>query len=138
MLRFLFVTMVCLALASCKTAGEAPAENTTGEAERSIYYKSQAAADTALAAFDKDNPSCQLWTNWQKMCSRTGEGGAASCIKGRQLSVKPSTAPFAQTTCTILVHFRTKRQHRQASSLRFCQVTKEIAWRDEKGAVGRD
>ena len=94
MLRFLFVTMACLALASCKTAGEASAENKTGDAERSIYYKSQAAADTALAAFDKDNPSCQLWTNWQKMCSRTGEGGrSAYCSTDQSRAVKP-TRPF--------------------------------------------
>ena len=74
MLRFLFVTMACLALASCKTTGEAPAENKAGDAERSIYYKSQAAADTALVAFDKANPSCQLWTNWQKNVLADGRG----------------------------------------------------------------
>jgi len=94
MLRFLFITLACLALVGCKTAGDAPAENKTGEAERSIYYKSQAAADTALAAFDKDNPSCQLWTNWQKMCSRTGEGGISTyCVTDSSHPVRP-TRPF--------------------------------------------
>jgi hypothetical protein len=75
-----------LTLAACATTASAP----------SIYYKSQAEADAAFAAFDKDNPDCQLWTNWQKMCSRTGENGATFCQKAR-VSVKPSV-PFCTTT----------------------------------------
>lgn len=59
----------------------------------SIYYPSQAAADTALAQFDHDNPDCQLWSNWQKMCSRTGEGGKTLCNRDRRIEARPST-PF--------------------------------------------
>ncbi len=59
----------------------------------SIYYSSQAKADAALAAFDKDNPSCQLWTNWKKMCSRTGTNGETLCNTDPDKPVKPST-PF--------------------------------------------
>jgi hypothetical protein len=59
----------------------------------SIYYKSQKAADAALAQFDTDNPKCQLWTNWQKMCSRTGEAGATWCTTDPDRPVKPSV-PF--------------------------------------------
>ncbi len=59
----------------------------------SIYYKTQAQADAALAAFDKDNPDCQLWTNWQKMCSRTGLNGQTHCNIDPDKPVKPSV-PF--------------------------------------------
>jgi hypothetical protein len=58
-----------------------------------IYYKTQAEADAALDQFDKDNPSCQLWTNWQKMCSRTGENGTTLCVTDPNRSVRPSV-PF--------------------------------------------
>jgi hypothetical protein len=64
-------------------------------AKDSIYYKSQKEADAALAAFDRDNPDCQLWTNWQKMCSRTGENGATWCTTDPDKPVKPST-PFCE------------------------------------------
>jgi len=123
MLRFLFVTMACLALASCKTAGEAPAENKTGDAEGGIYYKSQAAADTALAAFDKDNPSCQLWTNWQKMCSRTGENEATYCATSKANPVKPSkvfcAAEYNEPFSGLV---EADDDVKIASFLRFCQL----------------
>jgi hypothetical protein len=64
----------------------------SADSDPNIYYKSQTEADVALSQFDRDNPSCQLWTNWQKMCSRTGEGGATYCQKAKS-TVKPST-PF--------------------------------------------
>jgi hypothetical protein len=76
---------VMLALAACATTTSTP----------SIYYKTQAEADVALAAFDTDNPDCQLWTNWQKMCSRTGENGATYCNTDPVEPVKPS-APFCE------------------------------------------
>jgi hypothetical protein len=76
-----------LTLAACATTASTP----------SIYYKSQAEADAALAAFDKDNPDCQLWTNWQKMCSRTGENGKTWCALDLEVPVKPSR-PFCANT----------------------------------------
>jgi hypothetical protein len=60
--------------------------------DSNIYYKSQKEADLALSQFDINNPKCQLWTNWQKMCSRTGEDGATYCQKAKSI-IKPST-PF--------------------------------------------
>jgi hypothetical protein len=72
-----------LTLAACATTASTP----------SIYYKSQAEADAAFAAFDKDNPDCQLWTNWQKMCSRTGANGTTYCNTDPDIPVKPSV-PF--------------------------------------------
>jgi hypothetical protein len=62
--------------------------------QEDIYYSSQADADAALAQFDRDNPSCQLWTNWQKICSRTGNDSATSCLRS-SYRVRPSV-PFCQ------------------------------------------
>ncbi len=59
----------------------------------SIYYDSQAEADRALAAFDKANPQCQLWTNWQKMCSRANPDGQTLCARDPAKPVEPSK-PF--------------------------------------------
>jgi hypothetical protein len=59
----------------------------------SIYYRSQAEADADLARYDLDNPSCQLWTNWQKMCSRTGPKGQVHCTDDKRHAARPST-PF--------------------------------------------
>lgn len=74
--------LLALGAVACATTASAP----------SIYYKSQAQADAALAAFDKDNPDCQLWTNWQKMCSRMGGSGETLCAIDTQRRVAPSAA----------------------------------------------
>ncbi|MFC4291120.1 hypothetical protein ACFOWX_01695 [Sphingorhabdus arenilitoris] len=95
MLHFMMSLMMVCALASCKTADRS--DDGAGAAgtrqSSSIYYKSQSAADAALAAFDKDNPTCQLWTNWQKMCSRANPDARSLCVTQKHNSVAPS-APF--------------------------------------------
>lgn len=84
--RVSWLVAICLFVTSCVTDGAAE----TGE---NIYYKTQSEADAALAAFDKENPSCQLWTNWQKMCSRTGPDGKTYCVTDPDRPVRPSV-PF--------------------------------------------
>jgi hypothetical protein len=65
-----------------------------GYEKSSIYFKSQKAADAALEKFDKHHPDCQLWTNWQKMCSRIGRSGKNThCNKDHSFRAKP-TRPF--------------------------------------------
>ena len=61
--------------------------------EQDIYYTSQARADAELAEFDRGHSDCQLWTNWQKMCSRSGPGGRTSCKTSVRRDLRPS-APF--------------------------------------------
>lgn len=56
------------------------------------FYRTQAQANAALKSFDRKNPSCQLWSNWQKMCSRTGVGGKTYCTTNSTNPVRPSTA----------------------------------------------
>ena len=88
--------------------------------QNSIYYRSQVNADSDLQAFDRNNPECQLWTNWQKMCSRTGNEGKTLCT-GSSIKVRPS-APFcaarAETGNVGLA--RPFSQQQLASYLRFC------------------
>ncbi|WP_157081810.1 hypothetical protein [Sphingomonas pruni] len=49
--------------------------------------------DQELKAFDKSHPKCALWTDWHKLCSRTGPGGSTYCRIDQLHPVKPST-PF--------------------------------------------
>lgn len=69
------------------------ASTTAGDGGVGIYYASQADADAALERFAEENPSCQLWTNWQKMCSWTGPDGNSFCVRDAEQPVEPST-PF--------------------------------------------
>jgi len=53
----------------------------------------ESAVDRALHEFGANHASCQLWTNWQKICSRTGPGGSTRCNTDPSKPVEPS-APF--------------------------------------------
>lgn len=50
-------------------------------------------ADEALTRFGKRNPECPMWTNWEKLCSRTGPRGNIRCSIDPGEKVLP-TAPF--------------------------------------------
>jgi len=50
-------------------------------------------SDAQLYAFGRAHPTCQLWTNWQKMCSRTGPNGTVLCVSDPDRPVAPSR-PF--------------------------------------------
>lgn len=94
------------------------------DTEPDIYYKSQKDADAALAQFDKDNPDCQLWTNWQKICAKTGTGYNSFCAKDAKHKAAPSV-PFC-----VVKNFRINSQPRVRSDLegisafRFCKKRK--------------
>ena len=112
MLRILISLTVIFSLTSCVSDG-------VGVAGDSIYFKSQAAADAALIAFDKQNPSCQLWTNWQKMCSRTGPNGETYCVTDPDKPVNPS-APFCVKQPGEYLAFEERSLITQKSILLFC------------------
>jgi hypothetical protein len=38
-----------------------------------VFFASQAQAEKDLKDFGRSNPSCELWSNWQKVCSRIGD-----------------------------------------------------------------
>ena len=75
-------------------------------------------ADKKLAEFDKENPDCQLWTNWQKMCSRTGENGATWCTTDPDHPVEPSE-PFC-TDAYLGYQISNLSNSQVKSILRFC------------------
>lgn len=92
----------------------------TTASSTSIFYKTQAAADAALEAFEKTNPSCQLWTNWQKMCSRTGPNGAAACVVDPEVKVKPSAVFCSRDENSIKLLEVARLTPEQVSRDRFC------------------
>jgi hypothetical protein len=51
--------------------------------------------DQELMVYGQAHPHCELWSNWQKLCSRTGPGRTVRCVIDPGRSVEPS-APFCQ------------------------------------------
>jgi hypothetical protein len=74
-------------------SGEASRTYGSGVDRGQVRYLSQRQADASLARFDRAHPQCQLWTNWQKMCSRTGEAGKTYCQTDADRPARPSE-PF--------------------------------------------
>jgi hypothetical protein len=95
MKSYLSVMLSIFAVSSCVASSDGV--NGASKSDKGIYYRSQAEADAALAAFDKSNPTCQLWTNWQKMCSRTGPKGSTWCTTDSATPVRPSLTFCADT-----------------------------------------
>lgn len=116
-LKYLLLIAGCAISTSCATFGPSTASD--------IYYRNQEQADAALTAFDRDNPSCQLWTNWQKMCSRTGEGGATRCNVDTERPVRPSV-PFCMDQPGTYVAFEELPLIEQESMLRFCTKREKL------------
>ena len=88
MSKVVFVLTAGAALAACAAITSASSRND----DSSIYYSSQAEADADLTRFDQDNQNCELWTNWQQLCSRTGPNASVRCANSA-VAVEPST-PF--------------------------------------------
>lgn len=96
--------------------------------QEDIYYRSQADADAALVQFDRDNPSCQLWTNWQKVCTRDNDSGTTNCTLDTARAVVPST-PYC------VVQQQTLAQPAEGdigfeSLMRFCAETRLLTRTD--------
>lgn len=81
-------------------------------------------ARALLTAFDKSNPACQLWTNWETMCSRTGPQGETICVADPNRPVAPSAPfcaePFSANPAVIGYDAAFLNQDQTASVLRFC------------------
>lgn len=92
----------------------------------SIYYRTQADADLALNRFGVAHPDCEVWTNWQKRCARTGRDGSAACQSSVH-AVRPST-PFCAVAGGIATRPDDKTIYPPAqmrSLLRFCRAPTE-------------
>jgi hypothetical protein len=77
-------------------------------------------ADIQLAAFDRDHPQCRLWTNWEKMCSRTGPNGETRCTEDPDRVVEPSE-PFCVAQEGVAIADRAFTGDQRASAGRFCR-----------------
>lgn len=82
--------MLSVAIAGC-SIGEPASRSAPPQPD--AYYESQAEADADLARFASENPSCALWTNWQKACADTGPDHSTQCISDSDRKVAPSK-PF--------------------------------------------
>lgn len=75
-------------------------------------------ADRRMLAYGEAHPECRLWTNWEKLCSRTGPGGAVHCNIDPGRRVTPS-APFC-TRHAPRAQPNPLAAAERASRLRFC------------------
>ena len=102
-----------------------------GPSEVPTYSVAQ--GDRMLAAFERANPQCPLWTNWQKLCSRTGPGGATHCATDPDRSTAPSEPFCARTEFSGGGVEAAPAQ--LLSSRRFCEVTRRETATDIQGRV---
>ena len=82
-------------------------------------------ATSELVAFDHANPDCQLWTNWNRMCSRTGPNGDTHCVRDPDRSVTPS-APFCVIEGGKVWFERDWTAEQRASAERFCNRAEDM------------
>lgn len=84
---FAGVGLVAISLAACTPSAEQSPDLRSGP-----QTMKNTAAERSMPAFDAANPRCELWTNWQQVCSRTGDDGSTLCSQAEEV-VAPST-PF--------------------------------------------
>lgn len=78
--------LLSIGIAGCSTTQSGASPSLAGQG---AAYESQVAADIDFIRFGQESKSCQLWTNWQKVCSRSGEKGRTLC-RDSAVDVKPS------------------------------------------------
>jgi hypothetical protein len=76
-------------------------------------------AEAKLAAFDRAHPTCALWTDWSRMCSRTGPDGETFCVRDPDRPVAPSE-PFCVSEGGKAWHERVWTPAQRVSAERFC------------------
>lgn len=88
------LTVVLVAILGTAAVGQI-SDIASGQRDGSDYPAPYDASksDQELKAFDKSHPKCALWTDWHKLCSRTGPRGSTYCRIDQLHPVKPST-PF--------------------------------------------
>jgi hypothetical protein len=127
--------MLSIAVSACSMiqgsdpVGPAP----KGGSAASADFGGRTAADLRLARFGTDNPECPLWTNWRKICSRTGANGATVCSVDRERPVR-SSEPFCVAT-PFSGKSGSFSEKQRLSSLRFCAATRQEHVTDGSGAT---
>ncbi len=93
-LIFTAIPLALLAAAACVTGMPAgDAGDGQARAPAAVSLDTARAADRQMLAYGEAHPECRLWTNWEKLCSRTGRGGGIECDIDRGRRVAPSL-PF--------------------------------------------
>jgi hypothetical protein len=112
-----------LMLAALTSATTAPSAQSTGD---------------AMTQFARAHPQCQQWTDWRRLCSRTGPKGQTNCRRDSRVSVA-SSAPFCVAGAWQGIPWYaadTPAQHK--SRLRFCAVTDTEEFRTQKLTICRE
>lgn len=111
--------LALLPVAACIDAAASSAPESTGSNRAASSALDPAtAADRQMLAYGEANPECRMWTNWQKLCSRTGPGGAVHCNVDPGRRVTPSR-PFCARRARVEPRFAPAVAER-ASAERFC------------------
>lgn len=77
-------------------------------------------ADRQMRAYGEVNPDCRMWTNWEKLCSRTGANGTIVCGIDPGRRVTPSD-PFCAASRSATPAASLPETER-VSSERFCRA----------------
>jgi hypothetical protein len=125
------VAFVLLATAACVTRSAAV------DPVSADGLDARSAADRQMRAFGEANPQCPLWTNWERLCSRTGSGGGIHCNVDTSRRVSPSepfcvTASPSQSASAFASNFSSAR----VSSTRFCRQIRDASETQEAISSG--
>jgi len=93
-------------------------------------------ADGALRAFDEKHPECALWTDWHKLCSRTGPSGSTYCRTDPEHPANPST-PFCARGVGNYVPGQHMSGPERKSSARFTIKYVEKRWTESGRPNGK-
>ena len=85
------LTAVLTLIVASASVPSSSASPVPGSASQPYDLASQ--SDRELQHFDRTHPDCELWTDWRKLCSRMGLGGATRCRTDRRFPARPSE-PF--------------------------------------------
>jgi hypothetical protein len=95
--KFYTVGAVLSALFGCadhrSTSGEHGYMAARQSDAHSIASLGVSQADEQMRQFGERHPSCQMWSNWEKLCSRLGRQGRTRCVQDLAAKAEPS-APF--------------------------------------------
>ena len=124
-LRSIFCVFALLVCSGAGPAAIAGARSMAPAAPYNLGLES----DRLLLRLDKSKPHCRLWTDWRKLCSRTGPGGSTYCRMDEDHTVAPST-PFCATEGNL-------SRKELASRNRFCvRYEREYLPTDSAKATG--
>lgn len=126
------VAIACVAAA----AASRPTRESEDIAAAATLDRSRA-ADRQLQQFGAAHPQCALWSNWQKLCSRTGRNGSVRCTIDPGRPVEPS-APFCQVGFESRPRAGQPSPDEISSSERYCTARGDLhSWSPRTGTRSR-